>query len=100
MLQELSISAFGLLDNKNQVFVDIKDLNSDKINQFKNKIMDTPAIIFCNTDFECSTHLASDIHPGGPLYTTSTVNNNKGVVLDIELSQDQQVHKDLLLVHT
>lgn len=40
MLQELSISAFGLLDNKNQVFVDIKDLNSDKINQFKNKIMD------------------------------------------------------------
>lgn len=78
MLQELSISAFGLLDNKNQVFVDIKDLNSDKINQFKNKIMDTPAIIFRNTDFECSTHLASDIHPGGPLYTTSTVNNNKG----------------------
>lgn len=100
MLQELSISAFGLLDNKNQVFVDIKDLNSDKINQFKNKIMDTPAIIFRNTDFECSTHLASDIHLVDLYIQPAPLTITKGVVLDIELSQDQQVHKDLLLVHT
>lgn len=68
VFHDLSINAFGLLDNKNRIFVNIRNLTSEKINKFKTHISDTTALLFQDGDYEGKAQ-TSELHPGDPLYT-------------------------------
>ena len=62
IIEKCGLESFGLLPNKNRIFIELNDCNEEKITQFKGLVMDSPMLVFEKSVDKIMAH--AEVYPG------------------------------------